>query len=446
MDKCYWKFLLAMLLLLIPSKTFAQDSVWTLSRCINYAKDNNLNIQNAAINEKIAQAEVEQNIVSILPSLYLSSSYGKSFGRSINPTSNQFENNSYEYTGINGGSSIKLFNWFVSRNTIKKSKIQEQIASVDKQQLQNDVSLNITAFYLQALLAKERIATAKEQVNLSVNNITITDALHEAGKVNGLDAAQVKTQLMKDSAVYIKALLDYQQTIIDIKMILNVNFQMPFAVSEEIGNFVSYDLPTPEDIYLIAISWLPSVKSNDLKITSAKKEIDITRGMLYPSLSLGYSTGSNYSSTFYENLPNGEQQLMSMGKQLQNNISQSFSLSLNIPIFDNLSTRYTVKKYRFIAQQLSIQKQENLLQLKQDIYKSHNDVRGALKVYYASKSVQELSSIAYEYAKQRYSLGLISANDLLLAQKDKNLATVEEQIAKYDLMFKIKVVEYYLNK
>ncbi len=438
--------LLCFILIFCASKNLcAQDSVWSLPRCIDYAKENNLSVQAAIINERIAKMQVAQSRMALLPNASMSSGYGRSYGRSINPTSNQFENNAYEYAGISGSSGVTLFSWFQHKNIIGKNKLQQEAATADKEQIQNDVALNITAAYLQILLAKERITVAEEQLKLSNQNVAKTNALQEAGKSNGLDAAQVKTQLMKDSAIYFNALLAYQQSLIDIKAMLNLEFQTPFAATEEKENPAPYFLQTPEEVYMTAISWLPSIKSNRLKIAMAQKDIEIAKGKLYPSLSLGYSAGSNYSSTSYEYLAHGEQRLMNWGKQLRNNLSQSFSLSFNIPLFNNWSSRYAIKQSQFSLQQAAIQQQEQLVKLKQDIYKAWNDVQTALQVYHAAKSAAILATVGYEFAGQRYGLGLIAANDLLLAQRDKNVALIDELTAKYDWIFKMKIVEYYLD-
>lgn len=90
------KILVGLIMLVCVSNLHAQDSLWTLQRCIDYAKEHNLTIQTAIINERISKMQVERSKIALLPNVSLSSSYGKSFGRSINPTSNQFENNNYE--------------------------------------------------------------------------------------------------------------------------------------------------------------------------------------------------------------------------------------------------------------------------------------------------------------------------------------------------------------
>lgn len=426
----------------------AQESYWTLERVIEYVKVNNLTIQQSILNERVAKMEWDQSKLSFLPNISLSTSYGRNFGRSIDPTTNTFINTTYDFTGLNGSASVLLFGWFRTRNTIAKNDLLHKVSETELTQLQNDIALNVTTGYLRILLAKEQIAISLNQLDISNKQIKQTETLLAAGRSNGLDMAQVKTQLITDSANFFKAELALKQAMIDIKALLNLPLNSSFdtqPVTEVNLNEGALFLE-PELIYNEAKLQFGTIKSADIRILSAEKDLALAKSNLYPQLNFSASSGTNYSSTYNESLPNGQIQVMPWGKQLQNNFSQSVYLGLSIPIFNSLSSRYGVKQAKVRIQNSKLQSDEAKLKLKQDIYKACNEVSTAFQTFRASKSAADMAQTGLDFAQKRYEKGLIPAIDLLLAQNTAFKATADATSAKYDLIFKLMVIDYYLGK
>ncbi|MGF7230374.1 TolC family protein [Arachidicoccus sp.] len=396
----------------------------------------------------VAKLNAEQTKLSQLPNIYFSLGYGRSFGRSINPTTNDFDNSSYDYTGMNGSGSVLLFGWFQKRNTIARSNLLHQASEADVDQIQNDVSLNVVTGYLRILLAQEQISISNDALAVSKQKTDQTAQLLEAGRSNGLDMAQMRTQLTTDSTLYFKALLDYHQAVIDLKAILNLQLETPFApapvAQEDIPLQNLYTL-TPQEVFQVAANRLGGIRSSVLKVKGAEKDVQIAKSNLYPQLSLSASSGSNYSSNYYQYLSNGDEVLMPWGKQLRNNFSQSISLNINIPVFNGLSARYTIKQARLALQNVRLQEQETESELKQSVFKAWNDAQTALQTYNATRSAAATAATGLYFAQQRYDKGLINAADFLTAQNTNFQAQSNEASAKYDLIFKIKVIEYYFN-
>src|SRR6185437_7660191 len=148
----------------------AQDNtdVWSLQRCVQYAIDHNISIQQDVLNKRLAKYTLLQSQLSQLPSVNATPAYGRSFGRSINPTTNQFADNSYDFAGLSGTANLVVFGWFATRNTIAKNKYSLQASQADLDQLKDDVSLNVATGYLRALQAQEQINVSQKQVALSM--------------------------------------------------------------------------------------------------------------------------------------------------------------------------------------------------------------------------------------------------------------------------------------
>lgn len=436
------------LILLASLKAFSDDHKWSLEECVNYAHKNNISIKQIELNEKVAEMQLELSQLSILPSISFGASYGRNFGRSINPTTNQFENTTYSYTGINGSSNVLLFGWFRKRHKISENHQLLNVATEESKQIENDIALNVATAYYRILLSNEQILINENQLEVTLQQLKSTETFLKAGRSNGLDLAQIRSQASTDSANYYKSILVYEQALIDIKAILNLDFEdsfSPIPIAFENISLANLNISAKE-IYELALSEFPTVKGGSYRLKATQRNLLAAKSAQYPQLSFGASSGTNYSSTYFQTLPNGEVQIMDWGKQVKNNFSQSISIGLDIPIFNNLSSRYAVKLAKIEVQKAKFNLSDEEIKLKQAIYKAYNDAKVALQSFNASKSAQVASAIAFDFAQKRYEKGLVSAIELLVSQNADLKTKVDAASAKYDLVFKLLVIDYYMGK
>ncbi|XZF15280.1 TolC family protein [Chitinophagaceae bacterium MMS25-I14] len=455
----------------------ADEDIWTLQRCVQYALDHNISIQQNVLNERLAKLTLQQSQYSQLPNASGSAGYGRSYGRSIDPTTNQFVNGDYDFMSLSGNANVLLFGWFQVRNTIGKNKYALMAAHADLEQLQNDVSLNVANGFLRALLAQEQIHVNEKQVYLSAAQLDQTRKFAEAGRLPELNVAQLESQLATDSSNLISAISDYNASILDLKALLNLDFATPFNVKPpdvSTAEQLTLESMNPEEVYNIAVTHFGSVKSSTYKVESAKKALSAAQGALYPQLGLGAQLQTNYASTYkqlgnvsltgtdvetgtytyingvrtmvyqpgvlysYENTP--------LGRQLDLNFRQIVSLNLNIPIFNGWQARYNVRQSRINIENQQLNKYQTELKLKQDIYKAYNDARNSIQKYYAAQHAADAARRAYDFAQKRYDLGLTNTIEYLTTQNNQYKADASLLSAKYDLIFRLKVIDYYLGK
>lgn len=473
-------FSLLMIALLAGVSTNAQSETdWTLEEAVQYALDHNLSIQQNELNRRLEKLTLQQNQLAQLPNINVSSGYGRSFGRSIDPTTNQFvEGSSYDFMSISGNADVLLFGWFQRRNRIIQSKYALQAANKEYEQIQNDVSLNVANGFLRLLLAEEQVKINEQQVALSKEQLEQTRNFAEAGSVPELNVAQLQAQLASDSANLIAAISEQNAALLDIKALLNLDFSQPFTVSipaiEDIEKDFSNVYMKPEDIYATASRVLPTLYSSEMRLKAAKKGADAAKGGLFPQLALNLQAGTNYSTlnkdytvtgtTFtpssgvfaLDNATNTQYQVYQLtpvfttattplGLQLDNNFRQSISLGVNIPLFNGWQAQTALKQARInvLSQQLNLEQAD--LKLKQDVYKAQNDARNALQKYYAALRAAEAAKRAQEFAKQRNDLGLTNTVEYLVIQNNWYKAEATLASSKYDLIFKIKVIDYFLG-
>src|SRR5690606_4614809 len=152
----------------------------------------------------------------------------------------------------------------------------------------------------------EQVNNILYQIDLSQNNKERIVKLLENGRSNVLELSQSQTQLATDSSLYWQAVLNYKQSILELQTILNVDYNQAFTVGlSDLQGFVNLpglmlEKPNPEAIYTIALNNYHSIKASEIGIQMAAKDLQITKANSLPQFSLFYSTGTNYSSSFYE--------------------------------------------------------------------------------------------------------------------------------------------------
>ena len=114
------------------------------------------------------------------------------------------------------------------------------------------------------------------------------------------------------------------------------------------------------------------------------------------------------------------------------------------------SNRLSFKRNEIENAVLNVLRSKNLLdQTKMDlentIYQALNDAKGAIKSYEAAKKSEIARKTAYEYAKERFENGALNTINYFQAQQLFETAQSELIKAKYDYIFKIKVLEFYFG-
>jgi outer membrane protein len=460
----------------------AQDK-WDLRRCVEYAMANNISIKQADIDSRTFQLTYEQSKWAQFGTAQGSTSVGLNFGRSIDPTNNIYVNQqglSQQYSLQVG---ITLFNWFALRRARESNQYnyQAQVVNIDK--IKNDVTLNVAAGYLQALLAKEQVTLANTKLALTAHQLENTRRLVDAGSVPELNAAELEVQFATDTSAVISAQETYDIDNLQLKAILNLDAAAPFDLDTPPVETIPVEPIAslrPDVVYAIAVGTFPQQKMNDLRITAAVKNVDYNRGRLYPTLSAFGALGSNFFNdlrqinfvnTGYQPTPgfpyafnsgSGNKDTVfsqtghtvysgqpfykawtGYGSQLSNNFGQQVGLQLNVPIFNGNSARTNYKKAQLNVITAKLTKDNDLLTLKQNIYQAYYNAVASLEKFEANKKAVTVAERSFDLSTKRYNIGMLNTIDYLTNQNNLFTARINVLIAQYDYVFRMKVLEYY---
>jgi outer membrane protein len=305
----------------------------------------------------------------------------------------------------------------------------------------------------------------------------------EAGALPELNLAQLESQMSTDSANLITAQQTFEQNVLQLKAVLNIDAGAPFEVDtppvEKIPLESIADLQ-PDVVYLLAMQNQPLQKVDSLKIKSAEKTLAANKALLYPRLSLSYSLQSNFSNTLkaqdlskavitgstptgdYVELNSNKYAVLTptvsapfesksfsrwwdgYGSQLNNNFQQSVGISLSVPIFNNTNNyRINMEQSRLNLRNLQLQKEQDDITLKQNIYLAYTNAAAAMKKFNAGEKSVTYAQIAYDYARKRYEVGLLSTIDLLTTQNNLLKAKLQQLTNQYEYVFRMKLLEFY---
>ncbi len=132
--------------------------------------------------------------------------------------------------------------------------------------------------------------------------------------------------------------------------------------------------------------------------------------------------------------------------QIDQNFGQGIGASIQIPIYQNGRTRLNVERARLgvlTAQMQQIQTQQTL---KNDIQTSIANARAARLTLDAAQKTFDATDIAYQNTVKRHALGTINTLDLTTARNNRDIAETDLTVAKYDYVFKLKILDFYLGK
>lgn len=449
--------------------------VWTLERCIQYARENNLQVSDAELTRRMSELTYEQSKASRYPNLNGDVSLGNSYGRGIDPTTNQFVNQRFLFNNAGLNSQVLLFGWFQKKNEIEQNKLSLQAAEETYKQLQDDIALNIATGYLRILLAREQVNVSLEQLKTDKAQLRQTQQFVNAGKLPELNVAQMQAQVAADSSTLITSITEEQLALLQLRALMNFSFDKDFDIAapsiDAEQTFLAYDLPNAEGVYDLAMKNLHRVKARYLNLLSARKGLDLARASQYPSLFLGGNIGTSFSSNFQEitgqtyagersvgfvNVGGTQYPLTTpqydfatrtipYGTQLGNNVRSNIALTLNVPIFNGLVNKTNIERAKvgLVSQQIALETEQ--LNLRQDVYKARLEAQAALQKYKAAESQKTSAKRALDFGIQRYNIGMLSTFEYTQTQNSYNQASSNALSAKYEMLFKLKVLDYYMG-
>lgn len=411
------------------------QEVWDLQKCISYAIEHNLSI-------KRQEATLDQNKVDLntaqwsrLPNVNGSVGQSFNFGRALQ-ADNTYGNRNTQSTNFSIGTNIPLFTGLQIPNNIALAKLNLKAAIEDLNKAKEDISIQVTSYYLQVLFNEELAKVAHNQVALSKEQLERKVAFFKNGKSSEAEVYEAKSRLAQDEMSAIQADNNYQLALLDLAQALELPTPEGFHIAAPQIEDITGTLSLPDDVYAQALLNKPSIKAAQYRLEGASKSIRIAQSGWFPQLN--FSAGL---STNYYNISGIEN--ASFSRQWHQNFNKYLQFSLSIPLFNRFETRNRVKSARIQRNALSWQLEESKKTLYKEIQQAYYNAIASEAKYKSSRTASEAAEATFKLMSEKYANGKATATEYNEMRTSWMKAFSDHIQARYDYLFRSKILEFY---
>lgn len=423
---------------------------WTLEECIDHGKENNIQIKQTELGDKTAAIELNQAKMNFIPSVGVNGGYNVSYGRVLDPTTYEFlENNLAGNFNSSVVLSSELFGGLKNIYAKQKAELNRDFTFLNIDKAKNDLTINILSGYLKILLIEENTKIAQNEIAILETQTELIKKKVESGKSTVGDLLQIKASLSEAQTNLLSVKKQYEIAKLELCQLLEIENYADFAV--ETPNEDVLDIQSLNDEQIADISdTRPEIKSQEIKIAMADKDIKLSKAAMYPTLGLNIGYGSTYSDVrkklIYGNTPDPYEANYPFREQFRDNSSTYLSLNLNIPIFNASFARNGVKLSKIALSSAEYDLLIAKKQLSKEIKQALINVETSYQSYMQSIDNVETNRESFRHLEKKLNVGAATFSDYDTALN--NLVNAQSQLmyAKYEYIFNTKIIDFYENK
>lgn len=457
------------------------STVWSLKKCIEYALSNSLQVKRSEYSVESSSVDYQQSKWAMYPTANANVSYGYNWGRSIDPVTYQYTTEQLNSLNPGASSNVTLFNGFRIQNSIKQNTRSYRASEQDLEKTKNDVTINITSLYINVIFNREQLNNAKFQLQSSQSQLERVRKQVAAGALARSEELNLDAQTATNEVNVVTQENALNLSILQLKQALQLPASTPLDI--ELIDIGIEDLVidnSRDQIYDLAKQTMPEIRSANLRVESTYYGVKASRGNLFPRLSLSGSINSNYSSASDRRrfIADGGETIVTYPQvgivegsnavvysaapvtqpsgyfvnnygyrdQLKDNIYRSLGLTLTIPILNGMQARYSVQRSKITHQLAIISAKETENTLRQNVETAFNNALAASKTYNSSTRQVQAREEAFRMMEQRYNAGAANSFEYQVSQNDLFRAKTDQTRAKYDLIFRKKILDFYQGK
>lgn len=447
---------------------------WTLRECVEYALDNNLDIEQANLDLEDVEIDKLDAIGNFLPDISANANNSWNSGLTEEVSTGILQQQTTRNFSLGASANLPLFHGLKNIREKQRAKLSKLASEFSLGEMKDDIMLNVADAYLEALVNKEQVKILKEQNELTGQELKRTKEQIEAGTVPEGDSLEIKATDADEKQQIISAENDVKIALINLAQILQITDYKNFDIAD-----ADYKVPVetllnrdPDQIIENAKENRYEIKSAEKELELAKKDVQIAKSDYYPTLDAfaNFNTRQSGADIPGESKVDPDEPTEVIGevestgedvvapntvptqkgarpffKQLSRNKGWSYGLTLNIPILNGFTTRNSVKRSKIDVKRSKNELEQTKLDLESQVYQAYVDAQGAAKEYQAAQTSVLSQEKAFEYSKERYDVGTANAFDFSQSKQDLAEAQTDEVSAKYDYIFKLKVLELYFG-
>jgi outer membrane protein len=416
-------------LLLFGILVQGQNKKWTLKECVEYALENNISVKQSELDVLTTDIDKLSAIGGFLPTINAGGSVSKNTGLSFDPTTGNSSTTTFLSASGNINLGYNLFDGLRNIRQVQRAEISKLAADYRLSKMKDDISLFVANGYITVILNKANLEVLNSQNAVTKEQIERTIQLVEAGSLPRGDLLEIQATDASEKQNIVNAENAIQISLINLAQLL--------LIEDEGYDIVDEGVSSKSAIEIIenAKANRSEIKIAEQSVAIAQKDVQIAKGSYWPTLRafLGYDT------RYTDGNP------ISFGDQIYLNDGIGYGLSLSIPILNGFSVKGNVQRNKINLERTKLQLEQAELDLESTVYQAYVDAKGSLKSFEAANTALESQQLAYDYAKERYDVGLTNAFDFSQSKLRFDNTKIELNRAKYDYIFKLKVLELYFG-
>ena len=449
----------------------AQGShVLTLKQSVDLGIKNNLAVRQSALLAENSEINLKQSKAGILPTIAANINHGSNQGRSIDPFTNSYIDQSILFGNYNLGASVILLNGGLIKNLIRQNQINYEAGKMEAKAAKDNLTLNIILSYLQVLSNQDLLKQANTQAELTTKQVERLETLNKEGAIVPAQLYDLKGQLANDQLTVINSTNQLEASKLALTQLMNIPFDPQLELTPvDIGSEVSLYSDQPATIFKTALGNFSQIQAAAFRVKLASAEIAVAKSGLYPQLSLSGGLSTNYSNAAARDIlidtkqvpsgdyvsVNGNQypvitsksnfntQKIPYANQFANNYNTSVSINLHIPILNAFQARTRIalakndlRNYKYIEES-----QKN--QLQQGIEQAYFNMTASLKRYNKLQEQVEDFIQSFKSAEIRFNNGVITQVDYLVAKNNLDRSRTNLITSRYEYLFQTKILDYF---
>lgn len=437
------KYFLALLSLFMMNNIRAgNEETWDLERCIQYAVENNIQIQKSNVSEQQQEVSLKEAQAALFPSL----SFGMNQSLNYRPlqdspnsiVANGMANTSVKKLTENGNYSLNA-SWTVwdgksNTNTIKIQKLNKKMAELDTEISKNSITEQITQLYIQILYSTEAKKVNESILETAQKQVERGKEMMQNGLLSETELKQLEAQWSSAQYDVVNAQTQIDDYNLQLKQLLELDPNTDFQIADlEIADEQALQLvPSSNEVYSQALLLRPEIQSKQTAIEAAKLSVDVAKAGYQPSLSLNASISDSHYST-------GAQ----VASQLKENLNGSIGLTLSVPIFDNRKNKSAVERAKLDQVTKALELTEEQKNLYNTIESYNLQARNNQEKFKASITKTESMESSYKLLNEQFENGLKNVVELLTGKDDLLQAQQEKLQSKYTTLLNIQLLKFY---
>lgn len=417
------KTVITVLFLIFCDFASGQENPWSLTKCMETALQNNIEIKIRQLEIKRIQKSQNSVLNRMLPVINLYGEQGYNFGSTIDPSTNGRVSSNIQNDNFYLNARTNLIDFSAFANA-QKDKINIEQVKAEKEVVENEYKLQILESYYQVLYTQELLKIQKEQFKQALFNLDRVTKGVTIGSKPQSDLYDMQLSFSEEENRNLETEQLYAIKKTELFQLMNaMDVKTDEVVLEPYVKEVTKDSDT--ELYN------PKIKLAELNYQNSLKSIRLERTSNYPVLSAYYG----YSTFYYKNLKQINANADSFFHQLEDNKNQQVGMQLSIPVFNGFRNNKKISASKIAGDQAKLTIEKEKQQLDKQVILEQQNKRNYSQLQYKLIEKQKFARASFATTQSKFTSGKVEAI-VYSSVKNQSLS------AEYDVLKNNLQLEY----